>query len=650
MEHARERRPEAQPITVSAPAPPSPALADALVPATILALQRTAGNAKVSRMLAARAAAPAIPDDDRTGGLRWHLQIEPGSGVIEAGTVVEFRIRNDDGRVGGFTASPKLTLTSTKDITRIQMVGPPRDNPILEDNGFVAYHKLEHVGPVDVLVEAPAAHGERVRVTARVDVVGKPTPEALEATSAAERDEERRLSDPSAAPGEVGQVFRRAATRRAIDIVNSNLKEAEALKKRYAEDPGAMAEVAEAAALDLILEARRQREATELAVLREQATLAARLIPENGTDPERQTQAAEAKDAVADAESTVEALDAARELMREAVPAFGLTGLGKDRRREIAHPKDDKQRGTALDETLDKLIADCDATRSALARGKLDVLASETLVARLRKELGIDADPRKQAAVDAMLEQRRSDHLEDMFGLTGLSLLVLLIPGVGEILAAAMAAGGVGFAWDHAAKVEAAAGSGLMTQADAGEATVAAILETVLFGVFDVLPIGLKALKHVKVPRGLGGKVKAFLSNRANQRGRVSLPWPKSKKPRPFGTAPYKVPSPGLDRHEVLQNAWLQVRGHVTRRLTGRASRMNPTLRLPNDIHKIVNRYQRALGLYDKAKLAKWDVKQVLALNALALHHAGVPEEIIEEVLGEAMEHAVWSLGANLNK
>lgn len=42
--------------------------------------------------------------------------------------------------------------------------------------------------------------------------------------------------------------------------------------------------------------------------------------------------------------------------------------------------------------------------------------------------------------------------------------------------------------------------------------------------------------------------------------------------------------------------------------------------------------------------MAKLDYKQVLALNALALQQAGLPQSTIKSVLEEALEHAIFSL------
>jgi hypothetical protein len=85
-------------------------------------------------------------------------------------------------------------------------------------------------------------------------------------------------------------------------------------------------------------------------------------------------------------------------------------------------------------------------------------------------------------------------------------------------------------------------------------------------------------------------------------------------------------------------------KGVIQRRGKGLASRENPSIALPPRVHDIVDFYQRALGLFDRAKMAKLSSKKVLGLNALALKSAGVPQSIIEEILEQALDHAVFSL------
>ncbi len=100
----------------------------------------------------------------------------------------------------------------------------------------------------------------------------------------------------------------------------------------------------------------------------------------------------------------------------------------------------------------------------------------------------------------------------------------------------------------------------------------------------------------------------------------------------------------GLDAHEVLQKVWLDVNGLIKRRGGGVAGSQNPSLALPRDVHTIVGKYQKLYKLHDRAEVAKMSVQKVLTLNAQAMRHAGVPEEIINQVIDEAFDHAIFSV------
>jgi hypothetical protein len=101
----------------------------------------------------------------------------------------------------------------------------------------------------------------------------------------------------------------------------------------------------------------------------------------------------------------------------------------------------------------------------------------------------------------------------------------------------------------------------------------------------------------------------------------------------------YGQRAPGLERHELLQNLWLETKGLVTKRLRGRASRHNPTIALSAKVHDVVDRYQRALGLFDRVAVGKMSLNRVLRLNAEALRHAGVDEETVDELVKAARAH-----------
>jgi hypothetical protein len=106
----------------------------------------------------------------------------------------------------------------------------------------------------------------------------------------------------------------------------------------------------------------------------------------------------------------------------------------------------------------------------------------------------------------------------------------------------------------------------------------------------------------------------------------------------------YATKAKGLERHEVMQNAWLETNKYITERLKGPASRRNPTIALTHEQHEVVGMYQRQLELFEAERLKTMTYDEVLAWNALALRHAGVPQEVIEELLDRAQDHWLFGL------
>jgi hypothetical protein len=98
-------------------------------------------------------------------------------------------------------------------------------------------------------------------------------------------------------------------------------------------------------------------------------------------------------------------------------------------------------------------------------------------------------------------------------------------------------------------------------------------------------------------------------------------------------------PSDKFAGHEMLQNLWLEVKGYG-KRLKTAASRKNPAVALSHNEHVSVGREQRALGLFDRNKLAKMSAEEVVGLNALAMKNAGIPDYVIAALEKEALRYA----------
>lgn len=94
-----------------------------------------------------------------------------------------------------------------------------------------------------------------------------------------------------------------------------------------------------------------------------------------------------------------------------------------------------------------------------------------------------------------------------------------------------------------------------------------------------------------------------------------------------------------LEGHEMLQNLWLEVhRG--AKRGSVPLSTMNPAVAVPREMHTAIGREQRALGLFDRTKLAGMSAAENIELNVLAMRRAGVPGHVIQTLRQEALKHA----------
>jgi hypothetical protein len=276
----------------------------------------------------------------------------------------------------------------------------------------------------------------------------------------------------------------RAAARRAIEVVNGNLNQVQELQKRYADPakgPAAVKDVADALGLDRALEQARDKRIDRL-----QALASGKVPGAPSVD----------RDA-APIEAEIELIAELRGIIAEAVPGVALLrGPGREDQRENfeAHPE---HRPAVLAKLLAQVAKDCVTTRTALATGDLDVLRSEALVHRMRRELGIDGDPRRAAAVDAVVAEHERRRTMDLIGMAGASLLLLLVPGIGPYLAAAAGAAVAAVAWEDALDLDAAANAGVASREEARAAKFWATVDTVLAGL-DVA-IAAKGLKSAAV-------------------------------------------------------------------------------------------------------------------------------------------------------
>jgi hypothetical protein len=101
-----------------------------------------------------------------------------------------------------------------------------------------------------------------------------------------------------------------------------------------------------------------------------------------------------------------------------------------------------------------------------------------------------------------------------------------------------------------------------------------------------------------------------------------------------------------IERHEILQHAWLKLHGLVKRRMGGR-SRYTTVLELPEDVHRKINELQEKAGLHDEAVLKGLSAREVVDKNLAILRQAGVDEATRQAVLEDVTE-MLAGLGSKL--
>jgi hypothetical protein len=192
----------------------------------------------------------------------------------------------------------------------------------------------------------------------------------------------------------------------------------------------------------------------------------------------------------------------------------------------------------------------------------------------MRRELGVDSEPRRAKAIDDLVAQREARRHSDALGLLGASLLLLLVPGIGPFLAAAVGGIGAAAAWEDALDLKAAAGAGLVPREEAESAALWATVDTVLVGLDVAAAVG--SLKVVKVA---AARAQRFLGL-AGRLGKVGEAGEAAQKAVRLGTAlaedadllkaiSWIKPQPGVwdvvvhgssDSFWVLRNGkWLEV-------------------------------------------------------------------------------------------
>jgi hypothetical protein len=93
-----------------------------------------------------------------------------------------------------------------------------------------------------------------------------------------------------------------------------------------------------------------------------------------------------------------------------------------------------------------------------------------------------------------------------------------------------------------------------------------------------------------------------------------------------------------IERHEVLQHAFLKILEKVTDSRGSGYSGYNTVIELPKDLHQRVNTLQREARLHDPDRLRELSALEVIERNLVVLRDAGVPTEVLRRVWKDVAE------------
>ena len=474
----------------------APASVGPLTPAVVLALQATAGNAAVTRMLGRGVLAreTGVADVEHRGA-RWHLTADPPSATIPSDTTVRFSVENTAGsRVGQSLRDPADRRAEPAVIVEWAEGDHWRGHEVQtrrRAGGWLSFeYRFRHPGRRRVRVgfreygphagaelgahgvpDTPPPASSAYELTYELQITGEDHVRGRDSGLAADiaAADARALADSPAGGAEALQLFRRVATQRALERLEANRREALRLGDSWQGDDSAGRVQAVTAAFDLH---------------RTLGRIGAEVQREEHRERERRRMPGSWDYRAAPFERyrrLEEELASAQERIRARYPEVtgmlrhgtGREGMsGGETRAEFAE---------AVTRTLQAIAA----TRQMLATGELDVLECRPIVAETRAALDPGARRRVEAAIAVEGVQ---DALVGL-SLFGVSVALLFVPYVGTALSAAIglgqAAGDVG----HAVRMGQAAQAGLTGGVVADEDVAAAQLTAVLSTAFAAVDL-----------------------------------------------------------------------------------------------------------------------------------------------------------------
>jgi uncharacterized protein DUF4157 len=451
---------------------------------------------------------PLLSPTERRRSLdaHWYVEMDPATPIVAAGTEVVFRLKNSEGAAiwrweeldEGTGHAPVFILSDEHGHHKAFKTRSGAARVTLGSAGkyraTMLGRPIAEVGPPGPDRAKETQHGDEVRVSVDIDVVGDVSPKTVGSATVratAARDL-LHLEDPETSDGEIAAAFERLAVRRAFEVLEANRKEAlEQLALYTAGDEKktglkATEELASVFEVDKVLKREEARLLNDKERLLENAKKAGRSPPEYQQEQ-------------------LQRVAALRGALVVAFPALALINRDADSKWTFDnHPE---LRGTVIQSGLRQVLADIEKAKQQLATGDLSILRVEPILADTRKALGIDGDPRASRAVDRIVKAAESREAKLGMAVGAASVILLFVPGIGPYLAASVGIAWATRSWIRVGDIRAAAGAGvregIVDRADVVTGTFWAVLDTV----FAALDLGAAAKEVIAAARGVAPHV-----------------------------------------------------------------------------------------------------------------------------------------------
>ncbi|MEM9446703.1 MAG: DUF4157 domain-containing protein [Verrucomicrobiota bacterium] len=472
-------------------------------------------------------------DQKEAGGLRWYIEVDHPSPIILKGSIVTFRLRNETDR----TDSEKQRMSKEAHKGTIRPGVYPDELTIYDYenpefgviDGYGGQHSfpekpglLGHSYPLEMRYQFTqsghrtiffrgkplgfAGHGgtNHIFVTHEVQIIDPSELGDLSKTQKISKRDEDLLRNSEARYGELSQAFKRLAIRKAFELLAENRQEALEMVDQYPLP-------------SLNTETPRIRAARELFpiyqdLLSRRSGLKSYAPPKRlGGSPGETRMRDPAADRLSDRVRSAEIAKINRRLkeVEKTIRLIKATypEVAAAHRYQSSYPTMGQHFTQLTALALRQVVRDIDDTRKRLVTGDIPVLSVQSIVNPLLQDLTM-SNPDVLTSIKLLQQRESSYNLWTQLGLTGASLALLFVPGIGPFLSAGLglASGAVQSikSWeeadDYATAANAGVGSGLFSSDEAEAKRSQAIWDS-LFTLIDMIDFGMEATELLQAAK-----------------------------------------------------------------------------------------------------------------------------------------------------